>query len=86
MSNVARQGDMHSHGGTLITGSPDTYANGQRVCRQTDQAMCPQHGMVEIIQGSATVYANGLRVARLGDLLSCGAIIIQGSPDTYAGD
>jgi uncharacterized Zn-binding protein involved in type VI secretion len=86
MSNIARQGDMHSHGGTIIGGSPDTYVNGQRVARQTDMAMCPTHGMVQIIQGSGTVYCNGLRVARLGDLLSCGAIIIQGSPDAYAGD
>lgn len=86
MGNTARQGDLHSHGGTIIMGSPDTYANGMRVARQTDQAMCPIHGMVEIIQGSGTVYANGLRIARLGDLISCGAIIITGSPDTYTGD
>lgn len=86
MGNVARQGDLHSHGGQIVTGSPDTYANGQRFARMTDICMCPIHGMVQIIQGSATVYANGLRVARLGDLIACGATIITGSPDTYAGD
>lgn len=86
MGNIARQGDLHSHGGQIITGSPDTFVNGARVARLTDLAMCPQHGAVQIIQGSATVYANGLQVARLGDLLACGAVIIEGSPDTFAGD
>jgi uncharacterized Zn-binding protein involved in type VI secretion len=85
MSSVARQGDLHSHGGVIIGGSPDTYANGERVARQTDIAQCPIHGMVQIIGGSSSVYANGLRVARQGDLLSCGAVIIEGSPDVYAG-
>lgn len=84
--NVARQGDLHSHGGQIITGSPDVYVNGERAARLTDLAMCPQHGVVEIIQGSATVYANGLQVARQGDLLACGAVIIGGSSDSYAGD
>jgi uncharacterized Zn-binding protein involved in type VI secretion len=84
--NNARQTDLHSHGGYIVSGSPDVYTNGLRDARQTDMCMCPIHGMVQIINGSATVYDNGLRRARSGDMLSCGAIIISGSPDTYTGD
>jgi uncharacterized Zn-binding protein involved in type VI secretion len=86
MSNNARQLDMHSHGGYILSGSPDVYTNGLQTARLTDLCMCPQHGIVSIIQGSATVYDNGLQRARLGDMLSCGAFIIQGSPDVYTGD
>ncbi len=77
---------MHSHGGQIITASPDVYSNGLGNARQTDMCFCPQHGMVQIITGSATVYDNGLRQARSGDMLSCGAVIITGSPDVYTGD
>jgi len=78
--------DTHSHGGYILTGSPDTYANGIRVARQGDLAICNIHGVVTLIQGSATVYANGERVTRVQDMLSCGAFIITGSPDVYTGD
>jgi uncharacterized Zn-binding protein involved in type VI secretion len=84
--NNARQTDMHSHGGQIISGSPDVYTNGLRNARLTDIAYCPQHGMVQIIGGSSTVYDNGLRRARAGDMLSCGAVILTGSPDVYTGD
>jgi uncharacterized Zn-binding protein involved in type VI secretion len=86
MAQVARQNDMHSHGGYIVNGSPDTFANGLPVARQGDMAMCSQHGMVQIITASSTVFANGHPVARVGDMLSCGAQIITGSPDTYAGN
>lgn len=86
MGQTARQGDTHSHGGFIIAGSPDTFANGIPVARQSDPAMCVIHGMVQIIGGSSTVFANGMKVARVQDMLSCGAIIITGSPDVYTGD
>lgn len=79
---------MHSDGGQIIQGSPDVFVNGEKAARQSDQAMCPTHGMVQIVQGSSTVFVNGQRLARQGDLLSCGCgvVIIQGSPDSFAGD
>lgn len=83
---TARQNDMISHGGYIVTASPDTFANGRRVARQGDMCMCNQHGMVEIITASSTVFANGRKIARQGDMLSCGAMIITGSPDTFTGD
>ena len=86
MGQNARILDMHSHGGYIVTGSPDTMDNGLRQARVGDMCMCPQHGIVTIMQGSATAYANGYRIARSGDMLSCGAIILAGSPDTYTGD
>jgi uncharacterized Zn-binding protein involved in type VI secretion len=74
---------MHSHGGYIIGGSPDRQANGLNIARIGDNAMCPQHGMVQIIGGSQDVLTNGLATARIGDSLSCGAVITGGSPDTF---
>jgi len=86
MPNTARLTDMHSHGGQIISASPDRQANGLGVARIGDMVMCPQHGLVTIINGSSGVQTNGLATARLGDMLSCGATIIMGSPDMDTGD
>lgn len=86
MGQNARMLDMHSHGGYILIGSPDTYIDGLQQARLGDQCVCPLHGMVTIINGSASSYDNGLPVARAGDMLSCGAIIISGSPETNTGD
>lgn len=56
--SIARQSDMHSHGGQIIQGSPDVFVNGERAARQLDQAMCSTHGMVQIIQGSPDSFAS----------------------------
>lgn len=80
MSFVARVGDTHSHGGTLLTGSNSVYADGNKVCRIGDTATCSEHGSVTIVTGSNKVFVDGIGIARIGDSLSCGATITTGSP------
>jgi uncharacterized Zn-binding protein involved in type VI secretion len=86
MANTARLTDTLSHGGYIMGASPDRQANGLGVARIGDNAMCNQHGMVTIVGGSQGVLTNGLATARIGDMLSCGAVIVAGSPDVDTGD
>lgn len=83
MPAIARVGDSASHGGTLITGSPNVLTNGKSVCRLGDTYACPQHGNNPIVSASTNVNANDKGVARVGDATSCGATITSGSPDTF---
>lgn len=85
MPQVARIGDGISHGGAIIEGSPDVFANGIAVARLGDKVQCQIHGLRVITSGSATVSVNGKPVARIGDSISCGAVIVEGSPDIEAG-
>ena len=90
---VARIGDQQSHGGTAITGSQDVFVNGRPVHRQFDLCYCPQfypatiipHGVQPLITASGTVLVNSRGVGRIGDTYACGAIIIVGSQDVFAG-
>jgi uncharacterized Zn-binding protein involved in type VI secretion len=85
MPAVARIGDPISHGGAIIEGSPNVFANGAQVARIGDAVYCDIHKEQVIVSGSGTVFANGSGVAREGDEISCGAVIIQGSPNVFAG-
>lgn len=85
MPAKARKGDPHSHGGTIIEGSPDHTTNGIPTARLNDKAICPIHGIQVISSASTTVSVNGRGQARVGDSISCGATISSGSPDTFAG-
>lgn len=84
MAKIIRLGDPGSHGGSVTTASPDTFANGARVARVGDTYSCPIHGPNPITTGSPNVTANGQAVARVGDTTSCGATLGGGSPDTFA--
>lgn len=83
---TARLGDTSDHGGAIATASPDTYVNSIAVARLNDQFDCPLHGQQQIVTASGTVFCNGRGVARIGDLISCGARISSGSPNTTTGD
>lgn len=82
MAKIIRIGDPGSHGGSVTTGSPDTFANGARVARVGDTYSCPIHGPNPIATGSPDTTANGQAVARVGDTTACGATLQIGSPDT----
>ena len=76
-----------SIGGTIITGSPDVYANSLQVSRIGDvvQADCGHTSI--IITGSPDVFANAIPKARLGDQVGGGpyiATIITASTDVFA--
>ncbi len=84
MPGIARDGDTTSHGGTLIPVTTKTYVNGKLVITVTALHSCPEHGMTTVVTGSPNVFKEGMAVARIGDLCSCGATIVTGSPDTFA--
>jgi len=81
MPDIIRIGDPGSHGGSVTTGSPDTFANGAKVARVGDTYSCPIHGPNPIATGSPDTFANGQAVARVGDTTACGATLQAGSPD-----
>lgn len=82
---VARAGDAISHGGAIVSGSPNVFCNGISVARVGDPVACLIHGGQSIATGSTTVFCNGKGVARVGDLITCGAVIVTGSPNVYSG-
>lgn len=82
---VARRLDAISHGGAIVSGSPDVFCNGKPVARVGDPVACLRHGAQRIAAGSTTVFCNGKGVARVGDPITCGAVIVTGSPNVYSG-
>ena len=82
---IARLGDSSSHGGTIISGASRTLINGIPATRKGDLHSCPEHGINYITSGSNNVFIEGSPAARVGDTCGCGAVIISGSPDTFAG-
>ena len=85
MPQVARIGDPISHGGAIITGSDNVFANGIGVARVNDLVNCAQHGIKLLIEGSDTVWVNGRGCVRVGDQAECGAIVTAGSENVIAG-
>lgn len=82
MARIIRIGDTGSHGGSVTTGSPDTFANGLAVARVGDTYNCPIHWPNAIVTGSPDTNANGRAVARVGDTTACGATLQGGSSNT----
>ncbi|MEH6578481.1 MAG: PAAR domain-containing protein [Amphritea sp.] len=96
MPKAARLGDSASGHGcfppTQITsGSGDVLINGLPAARVGDSAAphgckdCPPHGRT-LVAGSASVFINGKPAVRVGDALSCGGVVISGSPNVFIGD
>ena len=81
--NVIRISDPGSHGGMVITGSTDTFANSKGIARHGDLYDCPIHGVNPIVTASTDTFVNSRGVVRVGDLTLCGATLIEGSPDTF---
>lgn len=85
MPALARVGDTSSHGGAIITGSPDLKANSQPVARLGDTLQCPTHGPQPLISTPVTNKTNqGRLLAVIGAKAACGATIITGSPNINA--
>jgi uncharacterized Zn-binding protein involved in type VI secretion len=82
MAAKARVTDTISHGGPIVSGSPNVLCNGLAVARLGDEVICAIHGQQSITSGSSDVLTNGIPTARVGDSISCGATIVSGSPDT----
>lgn len=80
---VARVGDPCTHGAVIQTGSPTRTVNGKAVARVGDTVNCPLHGQNPITGPATTVQLEGKSVARVGSTAQCGAVVTQGSPDTF---
>lgn len=94
MPAVARNTDLIGHvisgvltvTGNITSGDLTVLTNGLATARLTDHAHCnlPTHGDVTISGPcSLNVFYGGLAVARVGDGISCGAVIISGSPTVF---
>jgi len=73
--------------GMIITGSPDILINNRPAARaHVDTTICSKHsGTPPIATGSATVIFNNMPAARVDDTITCGAVIVEGSPDVIIG-
>lgn len=67
-----------SHGGTVITGSPDRVADGLAVARLNDLVNCTDHGVNAIVGVTNTQETNGRLTASVGSICHCGAVITTG--------
>lgn len=74
------QGDITSHGGTVIEGDPTFATNGKPVAHVGHMVTCPKckGGPFPIVTGAPDFINNGKPVARHGDQTACGAILISG--------
>ena len=94
--NVTRLGDLGAiHDACpnvpLVTASDDVFINGRGAGRVTDSYA--RHGCFihpvhtpHIASGSESVFVNGLPLARVGDITDCGGVVVEGSPNVWAGD
>lgn len=84
--------DTCSGGTDAAVGSPNVFVNGIPCHRvgdvntghTVDPPGCPDHS-TPLVVGSPTVFVNGMPVARVGDIYACGAQLISGSPNVFAG-
>lgn len=86
MRRECRIGDVTSHGGVIVTGTPRILINGIPQSRIGDVHVCPIHGANVIVQGAPHAVGSASPTARIGDACACGAVIVSGSPDTITGD
>ena len=74
-------------GGTIIVGSPDSFANKLNISRIGDTVLADCGHTSIIVTGSPLTFANKIPVGRLGDQVAGGpyiAVIVTASPDTFA--
>lgn len=72
------------------TGSPNVFANGIPIVRETDFWNCHDGSNYcdhcgNVAQGYPTVLVNGLPVAYEGSPLTCGDTAWEGSPNVFVG-
>jgi uncharacterized Zn-binding protein involved in type VI secretion len=75
------------HGGYVLATDDLVYAHGKPIARVGDHVLCLRHGITEIIgDKDVKVYSDEQRIARVGDKTNCGAIIMGGSFNVFAGN
>lgn len=86
---LSRLGDTSNHGGVIITCSGDVKVNGIGAVRQGDLHSCPVpgHGVTPMSHITSTTNwrVNGRAGINEGDIAGCGAKIVTGSSNSFAG-
>ncbi|MGB5289140.1 MAG: PAAR domain-containing protein, partial [Ignavibacteriaceae bacterium] len=73
--------------GYVIASDANLTVNGKTVARIGDKVICYKHGETEIIAVEKNnVTAGKKQIARIGDKTKCGATLLGGSRNTFAGD
>lgn len=84
---IILSGDCIDHGGYVIASDTSTTVNGKPVARIGDKVLCYKHGETEIILvGNNKVTSGKKQIARIGDKTKCGAKLLGGSLNTFAGN
>jgi uncharacterized Zn-binding protein involved in type VI secretion len=84
---IILSGDCIDHGGYVIASDTSMTVNGKPVARIGDKVICNKHGKTEIVASNKTELIVGKKpVARIGDRTKCGAQLLGGSVDTFAGN
>jgi len=83
---IVLSGDCIDHGGYVNASSTSFIVNDKSVALIGDEVLCKKHGTTKIIASEKVDVLNGdKQIARIGDKTECGATIIGGSKNTYAG-
>jgi len=79
MRKVIRLNDPTSHGGQVISASPNSKALGVAIARKGDLCACPLpgHGVCKIAEGDPEVLIDGVPTAFEGHKTECGASLIS---------
>ena len=84
---IVLNNDCIDHGGYVVASDTSMTVNGKPVARIGDKVICFEHGNTEIVASSKTELTVGKKpVARIGDKTKCGAKLLGGSMDTFAGN
>jgi uncharacterized Zn-binding protein involved in type VI secretion len=83
---IVLSGDCIDHGGHVVASDSSFFVNNKPVALIGNEALCTQHGLTKIVTSETVAVVSGNKqVARIGDKTDCGATIIGGSKNTYAG-
>src|SRR5574343_970848 len=85
-------GDGTTHGGSVISGSPNHTIMGKAIARLGDNVSCPQkypnkapHGVNPIVEGDGSYLVDGIPVALDGHKSACGCALIGSVAATQGG-
>lgn len=77
MPEIIRLGDLTSHGGKVIEGSPADICMGKPIAYMGHKVQCPKcKGVFPIVEGALTTTFYGKGVALAGMRTACGAVLI----------
>lgn len=79
MKGIIRTGDMHSGGGTVLSGSTTMTFEGRGAARLGDPVSCPLpgHGQNVIAEAHPLFRGHGIPVAFDGHHCACGCVLIS---------